>query len=554
MIEHIYTLREELQGKRIFVWDCGRKAMWLFSTLALRGIHVAGFVTNFPEFVGQTIMGRPIISLETFAATKDALAIVDDDVRTGAFNVVASRGQALYMQDALELNPSLRKLHPYIYELDDQAWHLAKALGDEGVTVSGLLVKNQKKSRNVLGLPVLALAEARLSRNDAIIIPMQSDHPLDGAITSILDSGFDGYIFIHEVMCHFELWGHSLVFALNQAMLQKRRILLCCADAPSRELLHRVLDGYGIGIHREVNPFPSPGQDASAEDIWTLADEDPERSTLVLGAFSGKKRLELVDAAVDLGFSAADLSLAGLQKTVYNQYFQRDLLAYEHDAKLVVSIDYSSVGGIPGWMIHGDEGSASTRIMILGGSTSTELYYPESWVEKLYSLFVNDGIDVVIFNGANEGNGAPSELVRMARDIHAIRPDFVISMSGMNDQRSLDSKFEKNHHDNPFEYWLRMERYMKHIAESEGAVFLGVLQPMNACMEPKSLLENAYFMSENHKIGRTFLSGMRDDDFYCNLLALFHHEQGMFIDRCHYSDEANQRIAEEVYRLLKERM
>ena len=42
----------------------------------------------------------------------------------------------------------------------------------------------------------------------------------------------------------------------------------------------------------------------------------------------------------------------------------------------------------------------------------------------------------------------------------------------------------------------------------------------------------------------------RQDDFYINLLSLFDEKEGMFIDNCHYSENANGILAEIVYEKL----
>lgn len=551
MIKHIETLKSALEGKRIYVWDTARKAVWVFSTLALRGIDVAGFVTNFEEFVGESIMGRPIISLEEFSQIENAVAIVDDDVRSGAFSVIASAGEALYRKEALELNPALQNASLYVFGIDDNTWRIAKRLAREGVEIRGFITDGQSNGETILGLPVTGLSEGNLTSDDAILVPADVDRYLDAELASIIESGFGGTVFIHEVTCRWEIWSHSLVPGIDRALKQRKRMLLCCADDYSRQLLHRMFSLYGVEVAREV--FCGEGDD-SENDIWSLADEDPEQCALVLGAFAEPQMLELMDAACDLGYKQGELGFFALQKAVYNKLLMEGILAYESDDKLGASIDYSRIGGRPGWMVFGDEHGAELRIIVLGGSTSTILYHPESWVVKLSKLLRANGVKAVIFDGANEGEGAMRELDRLIRDIHALRPDFVISLSGVNDQRSLTEKFERNRDESPFECWRRAESYLKVISEYEGAQFIGILQPMNACMKAESLEENMLFMSENHKWGKTFLGGMRDDDFYVNLLGLFHHQDGMFIDRAHYTDKAAQILAEHVYQELEGRM
>ena len=76
---------------------------------------------------------------------------------------------------------------------------------------------------------------------------------------------------------------------------------------------------------------------------------------------------------------------------------------------------------------------------------------------------------------------------------------------------------------------------------------------MNVCMEPDTLRECLMFAAESRGSNSRFAADSRSDDFYINLLDLFHHREGMFIDNCHYSDEANGIIADIVYRAIKEK-
>ena len=553
MVEHLYTLRRDLKDKSIYVWDMGRKAIWVFSALALRGVRVEGFVTNFSEFVGDTIMRLPIVSVDEFSELEDAIAIVDDDVREGAFNVVASRGYALYYSEALELNPSLECKSPYLYGTGRVTWDVAKKISRAGVgAVSGFIAERAEKPTSILGFPVYTAGEAPLNANDAVIVAADSHCQISVGVAAMRAIGFRGTLYVREVVPHFSLWGDSLAYVLDKAAKERRRLLLCCGDDASHALIKRMLSIYGINVDREV--FLARPDESAGEDIWDLADEDPERSAVVIGSFSNRQRLEMLGAAYDLGYSMEKADCGSLQLSVNNEYLLNHVVDYEYDVRMLASIDYSCLGGKPGWMVHGDEAEATVRIVVVGGSTSTELYYPESWVEKLYKMFEADGVKAVVFNGANEGNGVTQEMSRLLRDIHALKPDFVISLSGVNDQRAQENKFEQVHGDNPFEFWRRVEKYMKLVVEEEGAEFIAILQPMNACMRINSLFENMYFTSENHKWGRTFLFGVRDDDFYFNFLDMFHHQDGAYIDRCHYSDAANRIIAEHVYQLLKERL
>ena len=65
---------------------------------------------------------------------------------------------------------------------------------------------------------------------------------------------------------------------------------------------------------------------------------------------------------------------------------------------------------------------------------------------------------------------------------------------------------------------------------------------------------NLMFVHDLHRRNGEFFKNAGEDDEYINLLPLFHHKEGMYIDCCHYSEEANEKIAECVYRTIKDEL
>ena len=87
---------------------------------------------------------------------------------------------------------------------------------------------------------------------------------------------------------------------------------------------------------------------------------------------------------------------------------------------------------------------------------------------------------------------------------------------------------------------------MKAVAETYGAEFLCYLQPMKFGKPDMSLLEECIHHDEKRD-GYTFRERSSRNDFYKNLMELFDHKDGMFIDACHYSEEGKAVLADIVY-------
>mgnify|MGYP003115116715 FL=1 len=91
----------------------------------------------------------------------------------------------------------------------------------------------------------------------------------------------------------------------------------------------------------------------------------------------------------------------------------------------------------PGFRTSGDETSgAALRLVVLGGSTSDPYYESDwgAWSETLFTR-LNEGPTgpAVVYNGAVSGYSTNQELLKLIRDVPALAPDVVVSLSGVND-------------------------------------------------------------------------------------------------------------------------
>jgi hypothetical protein len=73
-------------------------------------------------------------------------------------------------------------------------------------------------------------------------------------------------------------------------------------------------------------------------------------------------------------------------------------------------------------------------ILTLGGSTTDGLKYGHSWPEDLSKLFLANGVPGTIINGGTGGYSSNQELLKLLRDGLSLKPDIVISYSGVNDR------------------------------------------------------------------------------------------------------------------------
>ena len=540
MLKLFTVLKSELSDKRIYVLDVNRYAMSLFSELALRGIRVSGFVTRNPEFAGETLIGLPVVTFADLAGRDDALVVVRDRVTPEA-KADAGDVPIATLAEITEPDPELRGKNVRIYGTGQMGWNTLKELDGDFAHVTGFVQTKPDGHTKVAGLPIEVFDEVAWTEDDIVIVGVQATYVLDEVVAHIAQTDFPGTAYLKDFVMTLEAWSIDWPPLLNLALTAGRRIVACCDTATSRELFERVMRTCGVQVDRIV----------SFEDFWELADEDPEHCLLFAESLSCPRRCEMVEAAYDMGFSLADRNIASLRKVTHNIDMESRRLPYEHDLRLGASIDFTHVGGLPGWAVHGDAACEGARIMVLGGSTSSEVYVGESWPSMLHRMLESEGIENVVFNGAHESNPAIKELLRMERDICWLKPTVVVSMSGVNDRMPARDKFDAARGENPVASWKRTERHMKAIAESEGARFFAFYQPINSTKPKGDLFENTWFMMS--VLGGAWHNDeLSDDDFYTNIIDLFWDTPEAYIDICHYSEAGNAQIARVVFDTIKE--
>ena len=174
-----------------------------------------------------------------------------------------------------------------------------------------------------------------------------------------------------------------------------------------------------------------------------------------------------------------------------------------YDPLLGFTKDTNDIPGYDLWPDNASLNKVDLKVMIIGGSTST---WPLGcWSKNLGRKIVENGINPIIFNGGIEGYTSGQELLKLIRDLPALKPDIIISLSGINDlgkihclhenplihrHQSYIAEFLTSNNDaysrwsagltyneSSSNIWLRNIRQMKAIASEAGIPVLVCLQP-----------------------------------------------------------------------------
>lgn len=252
-----------------------------------------------------------------------------------------------------------------------------------------------------------------------------------------------------------------------------------------------------------------------------------------------------------------------------------------------VTIGYTrkSEKGMHGFFVFGDLNPQKKPFVILtlGGSTTDPTTGNViSWSEFLYDSAkkIYENIQVVCA-GVNT-QVVSQELFKLIRDGYLFNPDLVISYSGVND-------FSEFYHDevNPFimcynkrifneaikkgimngrdvlqggklkeftigiesekpisraEHWIRCEKYMKYICDSEGRDFIGILQPQNFLLKDDINVKtrNKYYPEAIRKVKEL------NESWLLDFTGIFEEDNNVFYDNCHVYEHGNKKIAKKI--------
>lgn len=161
-------------------------------------------------------------------------------------------------------------------------------------------------------------------------------------------------------------------------------------------------------------------------------------------------------------------------------------------------------GGYKLWPLEEPETPADVRLMTIGNSTSLWPYYP--WSLELGELLTTDQRSIEVWHGAGKGNTSSQELMRVLRDAPVIKPDLIVSLSGICDIGYLlnDAKHPHLHKyarrvldfavdagvvtrnlffgpaddASPAQVWCRNQRFARVLADEQGVRLMTFLQPV----------------------------------------------------------------------------
>jgi hypothetical protein len=160
------------------------------------------------------------------------------------------------------------------------------------------------------------------------------------------------------------------------------------------------------------------------------------------------------------------------------------------------------------------------------------------------------------------------ELSKCIRDIRYLKPDMVISFSGINDNgkllwnsgmiNGLDGVM-RNYSENSFAYWLENEAMMQQTAEESGAKFFCIAQPQ---LYQREKLNKYEYLSTMYDRNNDFsgtdpkwidkVKHIKENYPWMVDMTDILDDYDVYIDHEHVTTEGNEIIAQHIYDYIKD--
>ncbi len=566
MINALYTLKNEYHDKEIFIWNVNRDSLGLFMRIAFSGINIRGFVTLQEEYTGQVYLNRPIVALSEIRKIENALILVADGVPQHIMDCLPD-GKTLYWTEASGINEKLLHSRIIVYGTGGGAERIQTLLKQEGLSEELYCVTKKGDVGQCKGKEIIEVSALGNYKDHAVIISVIRYRDRGEILQALEEFSGQIYLDLEYLICGIPGGVTNPLQSLDFAIKNNKAVYLYSKKNAMADLMNKILEYCGLKVSGYV--YGIADEEQGVGSIYDLAYDGTDGKFILLGdelpedIILARKNVELA------GFSLEKVNYTCFQWHTRESARFLDKLPEYYDALVGGSIRY--IHGKPGWKVYGREEKERIKILVLGGSTSSEEFYVENWVSKLYYKLRKRGIPTVIYNGAHAANDIVDELLRFLRDGNVLNPHIVISMSGVNNLYNKDGDNQFNPErminwvksyelycsgvystESPYHFWVRNEKILKLVSEFYGAQFFCFLQPINAVMRQMSLREKSLYEQERRISGAVdFETLAGDGKGYINLLDLFEHQDDMYFDLCHYTSRAQERISEEVCAVIE---
>ena len=494
----------------------------------------------------------------------DVIVVAPREIIKTAIQKVLHEICVLEIDELLAPDYTLRNKKVIIYGIGKRGNEIYDLLASNGINPAAACVS--EKGQDVWkGLPVYSIDELEVAPDTVFVLATKTPKFRDEMLEKLKDCDVEKYIDLF--LTYNDMVSGDTFQIANKVFGEGKSIFIYGNDDELFKFIEKILNRYGVNINGRIYENGDPHRDI--ESIYELIYKKLDNIAVIVAEWDRERSKAVCDKLSEIGFC--------IQKHNYTSIYPK-ALRYKRGFQVVTDclLGYSPYVDerFPGYVVYGDAKKDDLKIMVLGSSTSTDGFYRSiGWPYFFWKKFQQQK-EVTVYNGAMMGHDVVQELLKLLRDIAYIRPDIVISMGGhsnVNVKKNVDNQFcvkeivewitakaPKERYisgvkgdEYTYEFWHRNLKVMKAVVEFYGAKFFGFLQPANVAKENPSLFDIITTGEDNEDFwGFRERARKESDPAYRNLIDLFDHETEMYIDYCHYSEKANNMLADIVFKTV----
>lgn len=560
-----YTLKEEFKSKRIFVYGANLNGQMILSNLEFMGVHVHGIIDDECEEENSFLIW-PIVKSKDVIGQSDIIVVCEGWRRTEINQMLQNVCLVIAYENIFEWDKSLNeKKYVLLYDSVHALSEVKKKIEFHGgeiaaeVSVHDLTEEVSGKLRNTEANLVFSLLPFGWFKTDRYC--------------SVLSRKLRRKIFRPMPYMHRDLGALQTICPfskISNSLKQGRKFFFYGTNETYSAVWKKLFRYLNIDFIGVTDDEPEEGH--NIKNIYDLMYEDIEHVLLVLG-FDVHKWSRICENLQLMGFSHRNV--LGVHE------FPDLVLDASVDIQLghVMLYEGEELEQYLGFHVIGTEGKDKFKIVTIGGSTTAEaVYRMKSWPFCLYDRIESDR--AVIYNAAVDGYSSSQELLKLLRDVCALRPDLVISFSGVNDLMVrennnpflpyfLGSVWEKlpvrhwggslkqlpeEEELRGFDFWYKMEQIMHSVSMIFGFEFLCIAQPIIYSQEKLSQKGRWEFeRMEDRESAIEFRKKAREikEDWFINMTDMLDGFPEVFFDLMHVDEEGNNIIADHIYRHIE---
>ncbi len=577
-----------LKYSKRYIWGTDQNALKLFFRLCNMRVYVDGFVDD--ELDGMTIYHKKIYSKEKISA-RESILFLPDPEKKYSLEIAACDMPVV-------INPAIDCSNIYIYGAGDMGRKLLDYLSEQNIAVKGFIDSDiSKVDTCVSGIKVYECGILTSLGPETSVVEASRYYREIDEIVYRLNKKIGRYYFIDTTVWDRTICVNQNVTFDGVIFLDKgfnnRKIYLCGKDD---ELVNQYLEIFLMLDFENVCVAKWSEYVSESEEICYIEDILLEEDGLIIFCCDSVEEDDLVrlhDLGLERGKNYCDIRCNIWEKEQY--LFSSKCRGIQIlDLNLAYTRDMG--WNFPGIAVCGDNCESDYKIVILGGSTSTDGYYClKSWPSIFFEKF--SGSKVTIFNAAVEGYASGQELIKLMRDIIPLNPDMVIVYDGYNDitrdtlpdvanifefsymktimeyaNRKIESGEERRQIfcgipacEKAIEVWLKNIEYMHAVCELNKIKFLSFMQPI-FYGKPNMKLKRDVIICKKWDFtqwddGESLKTPIREfrkrapeicktHEYIYDLSHIFD-EEDVYIDLCHVFENGNQIIADEIYKIIK---